>query len=125
MQARYGAIEKLHRAPADALLDLRIGGCDATVHDSTMLHALLSFPEWKKFSARLPVQQERELAFVVNEPDAEWVQDLRSTVRQWRDKKLLAKLTEQSAHDIAFEVYGGPGSPRLSLGPTYGRRYAC
>src|SRR5690606_9156293 len=104
-QARYGAIEKVYRAPADALLDLRIGGCDATVHDSTMLHALLAFPEWRKFSAQLPIQEERELAFVVSDPAADWVQEVRSAVRNWQSQKLLAKLTQQSAHDIAFEVY--------------------
>lgn len=105
MQARYGAVEKVYRAPADALLDLRIGGCDATVHDSTMLEALLQFPEWKKFSARLPVQETRDLAFVVNRGNTELAQTLRSQVGEWRQNDLLAKLTQQSARDIAFEVY--------------------
>ena len=105
MQARYGAIEKVFRAPADALLDLRIGGCDAAVHDSTMLQALLEFPEWEKFSARLPVQQERDLAFVLRSGDPALAQALQSSVNQWREAGLLAKLIRQSARDIAFEVY--------------------
>lgn len=105
MRARYGAIEKVFRAPADALLDLRIGGCDAAVHDSAMLQALLEFPEWKKFSARLPVQRERDLAFVLRSDDPTLAQTLQSSVQQWREAGLLAKLTRQSAQDIAFEVY--------------------
>jgi len=105
MQARYGAIEKVYRAPADALLDLRIGGCDATVHDSTMLEALLEFPEWRKFSARLPVQQERDLAFVVPRDDTGLARTLESQVAEWRQSGLLATLTRQAARDIAFEVY--------------------
>ncbi|NYT24267.1 transporter substrate-binding domain-containing protein [Alcaligenaceae bacterium] len=105
MQADYGAIEKVFRAPADALLDLRIGGCDAAVHDSVMLEALLEFPEWKKFSARLPVQREKDLAFVLPDGDAALARTLHAQVRQWRDADLLAKLTRQSARDIAFEVY--------------------
>lgn len=105
MQTRYGAIEKVFRAPADALLDLRIGGCDAAVHDSTMLEALLEFPEWKKFSARLPVQEERDLTFVVPASAAALADVLQSQVREWRESDLLAKLTRQAAHDIAFEVY--------------------
>jgi len=105
MQAEYGAIEKVFRAPADALLDLRIGGCDAAVHDSVMLEALLEFPEWKKFSARLPVQHEKDLAFVLPENDPALVQLVRVQVKKWQDAKLLAKLTKQSARDIAFEVY--------------------
>lgn len=105
MQGRYGAVEKIFRAPADALLDLRIGGCDAAVHDSTMLEALLKLPEWQKFSARLPVQDERDLAFIVRKDDPVLVESLQSRVREWRDSGLLAKLTRQSANDIAFEVY--------------------
>lgn len=105
MQARYGATEKVFRAPADALLDLRIGGCDAAVHDSTMLEALLAYPEWKKFSARLPVQETRELAFVLPGDDPELARTLQSQVKAWQEADLLAKLTKQSARDIAFEVY--------------------
>lgn len=105
MHARYGAIEKVFRAPADALLDLRIGGCDATVHDSSMLQALLDFPEWQKFSAQLPVQDEREWAFVLPTSDYALVQHLQSQVQQWQDSDLLTKLTAQRARDIAFEVY--------------------
>lgn len=105
MQARYGAIEKVYRAPADALLDLRIGACDAAVHDSTMLEALLEFPEWKKFSARLPVQQTRELAFVLPRNQPQLAQTLASQVQAWKDADLLAGITRQSARDIAFEVY--------------------
>ncbi len=105
MQQRWGAIEKVFRAPADALLDLRIGGCDAAVHDSTMLKALLAFPEWKKFSAQLPVQRERDLAFVLSKNDRKLADAMHSKVGEWRRHELLAKLTEQSARDIAFEVY--------------------
>ena len=105
LHERYGATEKLYRAPADALLELRIGGCDATVHDSTMLHALLEFPEWEKFSARLPVQDVREWAFVLPQADAALTELLQNRAREWQDSGLLAKLTQQSARDIAFEVY--------------------
>lgn len=105
LQARYGAIEKVFRAPADALLDLRVGGCDAAVHDSAMLQALLELPEWKKFSARLPVAQERDLAFVLGRNDPALAQALQSQVRQWQEADLFTALTRQSARDIAFEVY--------------------
>src|SRR5690606_27591162 len=105
IHAQYGAQEKVFRAPADALLDLRIGGCDATVHDSTMLEALIQFPEWKKFSARLPILQERELSFIVPDGAAEHTELLRQQVEAWRTELLLPKLTAQAARDIAFEVY--------------------
>ncbi|NLC36552.1 MAG: transporter substrate-binding domain-containing protein [Alcaligenaceae bacterium] len=105
METRYGAIEKVFQAPADALLDLRFGGCDAAVHDSTMLEALLQFPEWQKFSARLPIQQERDLAFIVPDRASALAEVLQEQVRQWQDNDILAKLTRQAAQDIAFEVY--------------------
>lgn len=105
LQARYGAIEQVYRAPADALLNLRIGTCDAAVHDSTMLQALLEFPEWKKFSAQLPVLQERDLAFVVSPGNEEVARVLQTQVAEWRQDDLLKKLTRQAARDIAFEVY--------------------
>lgn len=105
LQRRYGAIAKVFQAPADALVALRIGDCDAAVHDSTMLNALLQFPEWQKFSARLPVQQERSLAFVVPRQSAELAQYLRDHVRQWEEGGVLNRATEQAARDIAFEVY--------------------
>src|SRR5690606_1571456 len=101
MQARHGAIEKVFRAPADALLDLRIGGCGAAVHDSTMLEAVLAFPEWKKFSARLPVQREKDLAFILPKDEPALIEAVQSEVRQWRQTDLLARLTRQSAQDIA------------------------
>lgn len=53
MAASYGAVEVVHKAPADSLLALRVGKCDAAVHDDTFLQILLRMPEWKKFSARL------------------------------------------------------------------------
>ncbi len=105
IHAQYGAVEKVLRAPADALLDLRIGGCDAAVHDSTMLEALLQFPEWKKFSARLPVLDERELSFVVPHQAEQYAELLRRHIEEWQQQALLPKLTAQAARDIAFEVY--------------------
>lgn len=105
MQDKHGAEEKVFRAPADALLDLRIGGCDAAVLDSTLLNALLEFPEWQKFSARLPILEERELAFVVPAFSSDLAQTLQAQVQQWQQNTLLQQLTEQAARDIAFEVY--------------------
>lgn len=105
LQTDYGAVEKIFRAPADALLDLRIGGCDAAVHDSTLLEAVLEFPEWQKFSARLPVRQERDLAFVVPAHATALADTLRSQAHAWQQDDLLQRLTRQAARDIAFEVY--------------------
>ena len=64
MAARYGAIEQVYPSTTDALLGVRIGSCDAMVHDEAFLEALLAFPEWRKFSARLEPYRHVELARV-------------------------------------------------------------
>src|SRR3546814_19750149 len=62
---QYGAVEIVFKAPADSLLALRTGGCDAAVHDDVMLKELLKLPEWKKVSARLPPGPAAPLTFVL------------------------------------------------------------
>jgi len=105
MAARYGAVEKLFKAPADSLLALRIGGCDAAVHDSAMLNELIKLPEWKKFSARLPVRDVEPLVFLVPSDDVQSRDALKKVSRDWADSRYLEKLVKLSARDIAFEVY--------------------
>ncbi len=102
---KYGAIEKVFKAPADSLLALRIGECDAAVHDSAMLNELIKLPEWKKFSARLPVQDLKPLAFVVASNDAELADYLKQAVKAWANSQHLEKITKAAVQDIAFEVY--------------------
>lgn len=103
--ARYGAIEKILRAPADALLALRTGRCDAMVDDSALLDALLRLPEWKKYSATLRGDAGAPLAFVVPADDAALAAVLRETVGDWSRSGYLARLQKKRADSIAFEVY--------------------
>lgn len=102
---RYGAIEQIYPAPADSLLALRIGKCDAAVHDSTFLEQLLQLPEWKKFSARLPVGERSVLAFVTHRNDTELAAQLTRINHQWKNTGHLAKLNEKRVKHVAFEVY--------------------
>lgn len=103
--ARHGAIEKVFKAPADALLALRIGDCDAAVHDSTMLEALIKLPEWKKFSASLPVGPLSSLVFIAPAGDATTAGFLRQIAAKWRKDNHIAQLTNKRVRSIAFEVY--------------------
>lgn len=105
MASRYGAKEMIYRAPADALLALRIGECDAAVHDETMLKSLLKLPEWKKFSAKLTVKDKEPLVFLAAANDQPMVSALKQLTHQWKSSKHLAALTKTRANDIAFEVY--------------------
>jgi polar amino acid transport system substrate-binding protein len=103
--ARYGAIEKPFRAPADSLLALRIGACDAAVHDSAMLEQLIKLPEWKKFSARLPPGPRVPLVFALPAGDAKTETLLKQIAAEWRASGYLDQLMTKAARSIAFEVY--------------------
>jgi polar amino acid transport system substrate-binding protein len=109
--ARYGAIEKVLRAPADSLLALRTGGCDAAVHDDTMLEELLKLPEWKKFSARLPVARRTPLVFAVPAGAANSTALLQQLVADWRASGYLDQLNRKRVRSIAFEVYLDQDAP--------------
>jgi polar amino acid transport system substrate-binding protein len=103
--ARYGAIEKVFKAPADSLLALRTGGCDAAVHDDVMLNELLKLPEWKKFSAALTAEKEGGLSFLVPANEAVTVGAVKTMTQEWKAEGYLDTLQRERARDIAFEVY--------------------
>jgi polar amino acid transport system substrate-binding protein len=102
---RYGAVEQVHPTITDALIALRIGDCDALVHDSTMLEELIRFPEWKKFSARLRGNQRSTLALLVPTQDQGRVQALRQVAYDWDAAAFPDQLVKKTVRDIAFEVY--------------------
>lgn len=105
LTARYGAIEMVKKAPADALLALRTGECDAAVHDNTLLEELIQLPEWKKFSARLPVGPRTALAFVVPRTQTGTAAFLKQVANDWAAKAYPEQLTKKAVRHIAFEVY--------------------
>jgi polar amino acid transport system substrate-binding protein len=109
--ARYGAIEKVFKAPADSLLAVRTGECDAAVHDSALLDELIKLPEWKKFSATLPVGPRISLAFVVSAADAKTEAFLNQVTNEWRATGYLDHLIKKTVRHIAFEVYLDQNAP--------------
>jgi polar amino acid transport system substrate-binding protein len=109
--AQYGAVEKLFKAPADALLALRTGQCDAAVHDSTMLNELIRLPEWKKFSARLPAGPAVPLVFILSRSDAGTAAFLKQTTSEWQAGGVISQLVTKTARQIAFEVYLDQDAP--------------
>lgn len=108
---RYGAIEMVYKAPADALIAVRVGECDATVHDSAMLEELIKYPEWKKFSARLLAGPQSALAFVVPASDKKGAAFLRQVAADWKATGHLDKTMKTAVRNIAFEVYLDQNAP--------------
>ncbi len=105
MDSHYGAIERVYPAPADALLALRTGECDAAVHDDVLLNELLRLPEWKKFSAHLVAEVPRQLRWLVAADQTELAARLQQSVSTWQKQALWPALNQRRARDIAFEVY--------------------
>jgi polar amino acid transport system substrate-binding protein len=105
LSAKYGAIEQVYRAPADALIAVRTGVCDATVHDSAMLEELIKLPEWKKFSARLPAGPKSTLAFVVPAGDGKTIAALKKVAGEWIAAGYPDAAMKKAVQAIAFEVY--------------------
>lgn len=103
MAARYAAIEQVYPSTTDALLGVRIGLCDAMVHDQAFLEALLEFPEWQKFSARLDPYRRVRLARVT--PADAPRSDALHALLEISSPRHLAALTAEQAREIAFEVY--------------------
>src|SRR5690606_20765700 len=84
---RYGATEMSFPAPTEALMALRIGECDAAVHDEFLLQALLKLPEWKKFSAKLtPTDDKQLLVFKVAADDQAAVNAIRQLTKEWKSE---------------------------------------
>jgi len=102
---RYGAREMIFKSPADSLLALRTGGCDAALHDSAMLRELIKLPEWKKFSARLESDERFLLAFVIANDDRATTKFLKSVTEEWKKGAYIDTLQKEAVRNIAFEVY--------------------
>jgi polar amino acid transport system substrate-binding protein len=105
LAARYGAIEKPMRGAADSLLALRIGSCDAAVHDNTLLEELIKLPEWKKFSAKLTSDERTPLVFALPVGDTAAAAAVRQAASRWQAGDYFRKLQQKRARTIAFEVY--------------------
>jgi polar amino acid transport system substrate-binding protein len=105
MPARqYGAREIHFDLISDALLGVRTGKCDAVVHDDIVLERLLTLPEWKKFSARLPAGSFVPLVLVF--PRKEGAANRFAAVAgQWRAARGSDPRVNGLVNQIAFDVY--------------------
>lgn len=92
--------------PSDALVAVREGRCDLGLIDQTVWQDLMSFPEWRKFSATLQLsEQPRTLTWLVpaaNTRQADW---LRAQMQRWDRKGQWAVFSKKWATDVAFDVY--------------------
>jgi polar amino acid transport system substrate-binding protein len=105
LSSTFGAIEKIMKAPADSLLAVRTGTCDAAVHDSAILEELIKLPEWKKFSASLYLGPVVKQAILVRRDDTRSLNAVTHAVEQWQQTGFINQEIKRMVRHIAFEVY--------------------
>lgn len=105
MSSRHGATEQLYGTPTEALIAMRVGECDAMVHDDRFLDILLTYPEWQKFSAQLRDNSSLALVMVTAANDKTGTALAQKLARQWQNEARIDKLLKSRAQEIAFEVY--------------------
>ncbi len=100
-----GAQARVFEAPAQALVAMRTGQCDGSVHDAALLAALRTRDDWKKFSATLEARAGAPLQ-LVTPPDKPALEaafrravDALDRSSSWRER------AEKWASNVAFEVF--------------------
>jgi polar amino acid transport system substrate-binding protein len=101
-QASGGGPLRLFTAPAQALVAVRTGECDAVLLDHAQLSALLQRSEWRKFSATLPPLAAPGLSVLVR---ADLSAVLRQPLRGLDGAAQWQRRARQWAANVAFEVY--------------------
>lgn len=104
LQARFGAREQAYPSLAAALAGLKAGDCDALVHDSTVLRALVSLPDWKGFDRSFAVGQPRQLAVVLPASDGAAIAQLRQTAGEWKSVAYTETVARQLALRLSEEA---------------------
>lgn len=107
LQARFGAQEQQFPSLSSALAALQSGACDALVHDSTVLQALVRLPEWQRFQRTVAVGEARQLAVVLPASDSAAIARLRQSVGNGQDSERLSALANQLAQRLSEEVRNG------------------
>lgn len=100
----WGAQVRIYPVPSDALVAVREGQCDLGLVDDTVWAPLMSYPEWKKFSATLPLEDSavEHVWLLRDKAEAGW---LAGEMREWRGQGAWRKMATQWARNVAFDVY--------------------
>lgn len=102
--SQYGAREIHFDLISDALLGVRTGKCDAVVHDDIVLERLLTLPEWKKFSARLPAGSSEPLMLVFPRKRGA-ANSFAAVADRWRATRSNDLRLNSLVNQVAFDVY--------------------
>lgn len=102
---RVGGRVQVFDAPAQALVRVRTGDCDAALLDRAPLDALLAHKEWAKFAATLPRTDAQPLVAWVNPQREDLAAPLLAAVNALGSTPQWAQRHQKWAANVAFEVY--------------------
>jgi polar amino acid transport system substrate-binding protein len=108
---RHGALVKLNDVPAQSLMQVRTGDCDAAIHDANLLQPLLQDQKWQKFSASLPATEALPLAVAVARTDPALSAAVAQAMAASRQAASWQAPAKKWASNVAFEVYLEQESP--------------
>lgn len=109
--ARHHAIVRVEEVPAQSLMLVRTGVCDAAIHDEILLKRLFEEDGWQKFSATLPATDQTELAAAVGPENGMLADSVRVALAQIASKERWDTLEGKWAENVAFEVYLDQDAP--------------
>lgn len=100
-----GARVEVFEAPAQALIAMRTGQCDAAVHDAVLVEALRVKAEWRKFSATLDARPPTplQLALMADRPELETA--LHAALVALDSSANWRRRVDKWASNVAFEVF--------------------
>lgn len=101
LQARVRVLD----APAQALVLVRTGECDAALHDRAQLDALFARKEWHKFSATLEPKELSPLLLLTVHSLAQAARELKQALAEEGRAEAWQTRNQKWAANVAFEVY--------------------
>lgn len=102
---------RLTDAPANGLVQVRTGDCDAAIHDEVLLRSLFDEAGWQKFSATLPPAEETELVALLAADQPDLGEEAVSTLARTVSSTDWPGLSRKWAENVAFEVYLDQDAP--------------
>ncbi len=104
--SQAGAMVFTFPVPSDALVAVREGKCDLGLIDQTVWQNLMTFPEWKKFSATIELPDDPStLTWLLADDKPQEAKWLRARMREWDESDQWAAFRKKWATDVAFDVY--------------------
>ena len=103
--AALGAQVRWFDAPAQALVLVRTGECDAALGEQAQLQQLFRRKEWQKFSATLPPRSPAKWVLAVGASNRDLQQQIAPVWAQLAQPARWQQRLHQWAADVAFEVY--------------------